>query len=198
MSEKGASTRRDILDLAVREARAVGLAGVTIGRLAEAASLSKSGLFAHFGSKEALQIAILDHAAEEFIENVVRPAIRAPRGAERLRALFERWLAWGLDGQRSGGCLFVAAAMELDDQPGPVRDRLVALQREWLGVLGGVVERGQAQGLFRGESVPDDVAHELHGVLLDAHHAARLLRDGSALPRARRLFEGLLARHLPS
>jgi len=196
MSQRGEQTRAEILDAAVREARLSGLEGVTIGRLAEATSLSKSGLFAHFGSKEALQIAILDHAGADFTARVIRPGLPAPRGAPRIRALFERWLAWGLAEEQAGGCLFVASAVELDDRPGPVRDRLVAQQSWWLDLLADVIRTGQREGLLRADAVADDVAHELYGVLLDAHHAVRLLRDPQAHPRAHRLFEALLARNL--
>src|SRR6476659_5072689 len=113
MGTKGEDTRHDILVRAAELARIVGLEGVTIGRLAEELRMSKSGLFAHFGSKEALQIAILEHTALAFVDEVMRPALARPRGEPRLRHAFEGWLAWGL-GSGPGGCLFVAAAAELD------------------------------------------------------------------------------------
>src|SRR3954470_4749744 len=119
---KGEATRQAILDHAAAQASRIGLRGLSIGQLAEELALSKSGLFAHFQSKEALQVQVLEHAAANFVDRVVRPALAAPRGIPRLRALFEGWLAWG-DSQASG-CIFVAAAAELDDQPGPARDRL--------------------------------------------------------------------------
>src|SRR5262245_46047208 len=119
MTARGDSTRIEILERATTLARSLGLRGVTIGHLAADLKLSKSGLFAHFGSREALEIAILDHAAERFVDDVIRPALAEPRGAPRLGAAFERWLAWS---ETSGGCLFVAAVTEYDDCPGPVRD----------------------------------------------------------------------------
>ncbi|HXI20661.1 MAG TPA: hypothetical protein VNH46_06230, partial [Gemmatimonadales bacterium] len=119
---KGLETRDTILHHATQLASKVGLCGLTIGTLAEDLALSKSGLFAHIGSKEQLQILVLERAAHDFIEAVVRPALREPRGEPRIRALFERWLAWDRDGLLPGGCVFVAAASELDDRPGPVRD----------------------------------------------------------------------------
>src|SRR5690349_10613587 len=138
---KGERTRDAILDGALRLASELGLEGLSIGRLAEELDLSKSGLFAHFGSKEDLQIRTLERAAARFGEVVVRPALEAPAGEPRVRALFERWLEWPRRVRQPGGCIFVAAAAELDDRPGPARDRLVALQREWLGTLAGAARR---------------------------------------------------------
>src|SRR4029078_854398 len=116
---KGELTRQAILERATALASRHGMEGVSIGHLAEELGLSKSGLFAHFGSKEVLQVEILRFAAERFVENVVRPALAQPRGAPRLRRIFERWIAWDRSHSVPGGCLFVAAASELDDRPGP-------------------------------------------------------------------------------
>src|SRR5678815_2922243 len=116
---KGEQTRQAILARAFELAKTVGLSGLSIGRLAEDTGLSKSGLFAHFGSKEALEIAVIEEAARQFVELVVTPALRQPRGEPRVRALFERWLLWG---ERPGGCFFVSAVAELDDRHGPPRD----------------------------------------------------------------------------
>src|SRR5688572_27760940 len=140
--EKGARTKSAILDRATGLASQVGLTGLTIGVLADELRLSKSGLFAHFRSKETLQIDVLNHAADRFREVVVRPALQEPRGAPRIRALFERWLAWGRDSALPGGCVFVAATAELDDRPGPVRERLVELQRDWVKTLAISFEKG--------------------------------------------------------
>ncbi len=189
---KGLDTRTSILDRAAELASQLGLSGLTIGSLADELELSKSGLFAHFGSKETLQIQVLEHAAAEFAEQVVLPALREPRGAPRLRAIFERWLDWARGGP-PGGCLFVAAAVELDDRPGPVRDRLVAFQRQWLDVIRRTVQLGIEAGRFRSEADPAQFAQDLYGVMLAYHHAARLLRDPAAAKRARRAFEALLA-----
>jgi AcrR family transcriptional regulator len=190
---KGVETRDAILSRATELASQVGLAGLTIGALADDLDLSKSGLFAHFGSKETLQIAVLEHAANGFVEAVVRPALREPRGEPRMRALFERWLAWDRDGVLPGGCVFVAAASELDDRPGAVRDRLVSLQAEWLGLLATSFRKGIEAGRFRADADPEQFAQDLHGVMLAFHHAARLMGDPKAEPRARRAFEALIA-----
>lgn len=190
---KGEDTRQAILDHAADLASQVGLTGLTIGGLAEEMRLSKSGLFAHFRSKEALQIQVLEHAAARFVDVVVRPALREPRGEARLRALFERWLAWDAAGTMSGGCLFAQAASELDDRPGAVRDRLVALQREWIGVIATSVRTGVAAGAFRPDADAEQFAQDVHGVMLAFHHAWRLLADPEADRRARRAFDVLLA-----
>jgi len=190
---KGDQTRSSILDQALRLASELGLEGATIGRLAAAADLSKSGLFAHFASKEDLQVRTLEHAAERFVEVVVRPALAAPRGEPRLRALFDGWLRWPHAVPQPGGCIFVAAAVELDDRPGPARDRLVRLQREWLDVIAGAVRLAVGEGHFRREVDPEQFAFETYGVMLGCHHATRLLRDPRAEARARRAFEALVA-----
>ncbi len=190
---KGEDTRDAILERAVQLASEVGLDGLTIGRLASALDLSKSGLFAHFASKEGLQLATLDRAAERFTEVVIRPALEAPRGEPRLRALVERWLAWPVEVPQPGGCIFVQAAVELDDRPGPARERLVALQREWLRVLATAVKIGVAEGHFRRDVDAEQVAFELYGIMLSTHHASRLLGDPRATTRARRAVERLFA-----
>ena len=189
---RGTETREAILDHAVRLASEVGLEGLTIGRLASALDLSKSGLFAHFGSKDELQVQVLDRAAARFADVVVRPALAAPRGEARLRALFERWLRWPREVPQPGGCIFVQAAAELDDRPGAARDCLVALERDWLAVIARVVRGAQAEGQLRPDLDPEQVAFELHAVMLACHHASRLLRDRNAVERARRALDRLI------
>ncbi len=197
MSNRGEQTREQILDHALDVARRAGLDGLTIGKLAEGLELSKSGLFAHFGSKESLQVAVLQHATDRFIAGVVRPGLQAPRGEERLRALFSGWLQWGLAQPEAGGCLFVAAAVELDGRDGPARDQLVATQRDWLELLANVVRAGQTDGKLRQDADPEQIAGELYGILLFAHHARMLLGDGHAAERATRSFEALVDRLRP-
>ena len=193
---KGELTRQAIVDEATRVASRVGLGGLTIGSLAADTGLSKSGLFAHFNSKESLQLQVLAHARSRFVDQVVRPALKAPRGEPRVRALFEHWLAWC--GDLSGGCVFVAAASELDDRPGPVRDQLVANQRDWLETVATVFRGGTSEGQFRADADPEQFAQDLYGVMLAYHHAKRLLRDPKAEERARRALERLLdAARLP-
>jgi AcrR family transcriptional regulator len=189
---KGELTRQAILEKATALASAVGLGGLTIGKLAEELDLSKSGLFAHFGSKETLQVAILEHAAERFVELVVKPGLRAPRGEPRLRALFEHWREWPNANPMPGGCVLVAAAVELDDRPGPARDLLVKQQRDWLDLLAVTVRGAVAEGHFRKDVDPDQFSHDLYSVMLGYHHALRLMRDPKAEKRAVRAFENLV------
>ena len=189
---KGEITRQVILDRATALASQVGLGGLTIGRLADELELSKSGLFAHFRSKEALQVQVLEHAAERFVEVVIKPALKAPRGEPRLRALFDRWRYWAEESPMPGGCVFVAAAIELDDQPGPARDLLVRQQRDWLDLIATTVRGGIGEGHFRKDADPDQLAHDLYAVMLGSHHARRLLRDPRAGERAARAFENLV------
>jgi AcrR family transcriptional regulator len=190
---KGERTREVILDGAWRLATQLGLEGLTLGRLADDLELSKSGLFAHFASKENLQVATLDRAAARFAELVIQPALALPAGERRLRALFDRWLEWPKRARQPGGCLFMAAAAELDDRPGPARDRLVDLQREWRATLARVVASAQRAGFLRPDRDPDQLAFELHAIGLACHETARLLRDPRALERAHAAFERLLA-----
>ena len=191
---KGARTRAAILDVAIRRASVVGLQGLTIGGLAVATGLSKSGLFLHFGSKEQLQIAVMEAAADRFTRVVLVPLRKAPLGIPRLRALFDAWLAWPRVAGMEGGCLFQTAAVEFDDRDGPVRDVIVAMQRGWIDRITRLAERARAAGHLHADSDPRQFAHELNGIVLGCYHAQRLLRDPAAERRARLSFEALLAR----
>lgn len=169
-----------ILDQAVTTARFTGLAGLTIGTLAERTGLSKSGLYAHFKSKEALQLATMNHNRERFIAEVVRPALSAPRGETRLRALVEHWMRWY---DHPGGCLFLAAATEFDDYPGPLRDRMVADEHDLLDSLRQVLGTLLAQGQLRPEADVDQLVQEIFGVLLGYNWMSRILGDPGAAAR---------------
>ena len=188
---KGDSTRETILRHAVSLASRVGLQGLSIGRLAQELELSKSGLFSHFHSKEALQLQVLEYGAARFVANVVKPALAAPRGIPRLESLFERWLAWSRSEPSSGGCFFVAMATELDDCPGASRDLLVRLQQGWMDLLAGLSSVAVREGQLRPETDPEQLAHEIYGVMLACHHASRLLDDPAAEARARRSLAAL-------
>ena len=190
---KGEITRQAILDRALALASEVGLEGLTIGRLADDLALSKSGLFAHFRSKEALQVQLLEDAAARFREAVIKPALAAPRGEPRLRELFERWAAWPRVVKQPGGCIFVTAAIELDDRPGPARDALVQMQRDLVDMIAGAVRIAVAEGHFRADTDAEQFAFELYGLMLSGHHASRLLRDPQAGVRMRRGFDRLVA-----
>jgi AcrR family transcriptional regulator len=195
---KGDETRARILRHAARVASRDGLDGLSIGELAAQLEMSKSGLFAHFGSKEDLQIEVLRAASADFAERVIAPSLKQPRGPARLRALFERWLAWAADPDVPGGCVFAGASFELDDRPGPVRDYLVEEEKRLLGVLSRSARLGVESELLRADLDCDLFAFQIHGLLLGFHHAHRLLRFRNAEAMARQSFEQLLAQALPA
>lgn len=190
---KGDATRQAILDHAVRAASKVGLEGLSIGGLAKELELSKSGLFAHFQSKDQLKAEIIERAATIFSETVVGPALAKPRGLPRIREMFSRWLGWT---ERAGlhGCIFVAAAVELDDQPGPAREALVRYQAAWIEALTRAAAIAVDEGHFSGKLEPAQFAHELYGVMLAYHHSHRLMRDPRARKRTLHAFESLIDR----
>lgn len=189
---KGAETRTAILDESLQLASRVGFTGLSLGQLAEHTGMSKSGLFAHFRSKEQLQLQTLAHARERFTDLVLRPTLAAPRGEPRVRELFERWLAWDTDAM-TGGCIFMAASAEYDDQPGPMRDALVRDQSDWLEFVAHVARTAVAEGHFREELDVDLFAFQLLSLMLGLHHVGRLLHDPRALERCRASVEQLLA-----
>lgn len=188
---KGDDTRRTILEHAVDLSSELGLEGLTIGTLAREAGMSKSGLYAHFGSKEELQCAVLDHAADQFVDVVVAPALKQPRGLPRLETLFERWLVWETD-MLSGGCPFIAASHEFDDRPGPVRDRLVGHQRDLLGAIVRAAQIGVEEGHLRADLDLEQFAYEMWATLLAYQSFSRLMQTADAAERARRAFANLI------
>src|SRR5688572_16431960 len=189
---KGEQTRETILLHALGLATQVGFEGLTIGRLADELKLSKSGLFAHFGSKENLQVKVLEVASRRFVDEVVRPALSAPRGIRRVRALFERWLAWEMSPSLPGGCPFNAAATELDDRPGPARDYVVRSQRDWLDTIANTARTAVQERDFQASLDCEQFAYELQSIMLGYAHASRLLKDPKARTRTERAFEALL------
>jgi AcrR family transcriptional regulator len=190
---KGASTRDAVLGHALALASEVGLEGVTIGTLADRAKMSKSGLFAHFESKEALQIAVLDEAVRRFVDTVIAPALRKKRGEPRVRALLENWGLWANADFMPGGCVFVASIAEFDDRPGPVRDRLAASQRDWLETLATATRIAIEERHFRAELDPAQFAQEILALAYGHHLISRLLRDPNAQTRLRTSIKRLLA-----
>ena len=188
---KGDLTRQTILEHATLLASRVGIEGLTIGSLAEELDLSKSGLFAHFRSKEALQLQVVQFTIHRFIDVAVKPALRAARGEPRVRALFQHWLAWPGNAGLAG-CPFVGLSTELDDRPGPMRDLVVRAQKDWLDMIANCFRTGITEGHFRSDADPEQFAFDLYGIMLAHHHAARLLHDPKADQRARTAFESLL------
>jgi len=189
---KGEDTRRRILERAVLLASRVGLEGLSIGELASDLGLSKSGLFAHFGSKEDLQVAVLEAAVQRFESAVWKPAQRAARGEARVRALIEAWLSWVADPGSPGGCIFLAAATELDDREGKARDYLVGSQRQLIELLTRIARGAIEEGDFRKDLDCEGFAYECLALILAFNHYRRLMRDRKAESRARAAFERLL------
>jgi len=187
---KGDETRQAILARAFELANVIGVSGLTIGRLAEATGLSKSGLFAHFGSKEALEVAVVEEASRQFIQDVMVPALAKARGEPRVRALFEHWLAWG---HREGGCFFVGATAELDDRPGAPRDALARSLKDWIDALATAAQIAITEGHFRSDLDARQFAFELYGIMLATHTFGRFLRDRASTSRAHETFERMLA-----
>lgn len=191
---KGEQTRETILLHALGLATKVGFEGLTIGRLADDLKLSKSGLFAHFGSKENLQVKVLELASRRFVDEVIRPALGAPRGVRRVRALFERWLAWETSPSLPGGCPFNAAATELDDRPGPARDYVVKGQHDWLDTLANTARTAVQERQFAEDLDCEQFAYEMQSIMLGYSHASRLMKDPRARARTEQAFEALLER----
>ena len=189
---KGNDTRSRIVETALRAASVEGIGGITLGKVAADVGMSKSGLFAHFDSKETLQVDILATAAKKFGTVVVAPALKAPRGEPRLRALFERWLEWEQHESLPGGCVFMHASAELDDHPGPARDALVRHQRQWLEMLAKAVRLTIEAGHFRSGLDPDLFAFQMYGIVMSYYHAARLFRNPGAKAMAERSFDALV------
>jgi AcrR family transcriptional regulator len=185
----GERTRNSILEAAVDLASLQGLEGLTIGILADELQMSKSGLFAHFGSKEELQLATVEAASERFIREVWTPAMKSERGLARLRALCDAWLSYAQRQVFPGGCFFASASAEFDGRPGLVRDRIATLMEDWLDALAGAVERAQATGEVDPHADPSQIAFELHSLMSGANWAFQLYRDPKAFRRARAAIE---------
>ena len=192
---KGEQTRAAILDEALKIASKLGLEGLTIGSLADATGMSKSGLFAHFGSREDLQLAVLEHAAQLYGNKVFLPVLKIERGLPRLRALFRRWLEWTLESGLPGGCIMISAANEYDDRPGPIRDAVIANQNRGRAISEKAVRLAIEEGHLRSDTDPEQIAFELLAIVLASHNYRRLLGDREARKRALTAFDELVARH---
>lgn len=191
-AEQGQETRREILRAAVDLASVVGLDGLTIGRLAEEVGMSKGGVYAHFDSKADLQVAAVDAAVDRFRGAVVEPASSSAPGLERAWALVHGWLDSVEDELFPGGCFFYHTVAELDDRPGPARDRLAEVMERWLGMLEEQLEVARTTGQLP-DVDPEEVVFRIHGYVLRATWAARLYGDEAAFERARDAVEQALA-----
>ena len=193
-----ARSRTTILREAARLATVEGIEGLSIARLAAAVGLSKSGLFAHFRSKEELQLATLETADQIFRVEVIDPALRAPPGIARLRAFCDEFLAHLERGVFPGGCFFASVAAEIDTHPGPVRDRALALVAEWFAALATAALEAQVEGRIESDEDPAQIAFELDAHLLLANAHFVVSGDPRTLDRARRAIERLLKTISPS
>ena len=192
---KGAATRETIIDRAYGIACSAGLEGLSIGPLAQAVGMSKSGVFAHFGSREDLQLAVLDAAGQRFVSTVLYPALKAPRGIPRLRAIAEGWFEWAR--QSEGGCVLLSAASEFDDRPGPLRDRIVKNELLWREQICRAVQIGVDVGDLAADTEPEQMAFELYSLALTVHHDAGLFGFDVAVSRGRRALERLFRSYTP-
>lgn len=190
--QKGQQTRAAILEAALGLASHMGLEGLSIGALADVTKMSKSGVFAHFGSREELQIAVVTEYHAKFEEEVFFPAIREPRGLPRLRALFGRWVR-RVSVEIDSGCIYISGAVEFDDRPGPVRDALVTMVKAWHAALEKAIVLAKQAGHLKPEADVDQMLFELHGLILSLHHDARFLRRPGALARASQGFERIVS-----
>jgi AcrR family transcriptional regulator len=191
---KGRQTRAAILEAALVLASQKGLEGLSIGALADTTQMSKSGVFAHFGSREELQISVVREYHRRFEEEVFTPALEQARGLPRLEALFARWVK-RVSVEIDSGCLYISGAVEFDDRPGAVRDALVTMVSAWHSALIRAIVQAVAQGHLRADTDPEQMLFEVHGLILALHHDARFLHKTRAVIHALRAFEGVVARY---
>ena len=193
--QKGLQTRATILEAALGLASNKGLEGLSIGLLAEVTGMSKSGVFAHFGSREELQISVIRDYHVKFEEEVFLPSIREARGLPRLRTMFERWVR-RVSFEIDSGCIYISGAVEFDDRPGPVRDALATMVQTWQDALKRSIQLAIDEGHLAPDTSPEQVMFEIHGLILALHHDARFLRNPGSVERARQGFERVLAHSL--
>ncbi len=192
MMKKGEMTKAAILDAALALAATDGLDGITIGLLAERLGMSKSGVFAHFGSREDLQMTVLKTYEERFAAATLKPALAQPRGLARLRNIVDNWLVHSaLEAQT--GCIWISGASEFDDKPGPIRDLLVAMVKQWQLELTRAISQACEQGELRSDLDAEQMVFEIYGLILVLHHDARLLKSANSMGRARDSMERLFA-----
>ena len=188
---KGQQTKAAIVDAALGLATQIGLEGLSIGALAEVTGMSKSGVFAHFGSREELQISVVREYHARFEEEVFYPAMHEPRGLPRLRALFRNWTT-RTSAEIDSGCLYIGGAVEFDDRTGPVRDALMGSVKAWLAAVHRAVVQAKEEGHLRADTDEHQLSFEIHGLILALHYEARFLRTPGSIERAMTGFENLL------
>jgi AcrR family transcriptional regulator len=197
MAKKQANTSEKLLEFGVRLMSQEGLSGVTLGRLAQHAGISKSGVFAHFSSKADVEIALLDHVAKFSAPRVLDPTFREPPGLPRVHAIVRNWFGWAGRAGLPGGCPIAAAMFELDDVESPVRDKVVEMEEQWRGVLETIVSEAVQLGELRADLDVEQFVWELSGIYLSHHVSSRFNRHPKADERAQVAVNALLARALP-
>ena len=190
---RASKTRQEILRTSMDIASAEGLEGLSIGRLASELNMSKTGIFAHFGSKEQLQLATVDAAKQVFLEQVVQPSLTHPRGIPRLRAMLENWIGYVERIVFRGGCFFAAASAEFDSRPGPVRDEIASLTKAWLIALQDEIAFARSSKELKTHCDPVQVAFELHAYVQEANWTFKLFNDKSAFSHARQAIAGCIS-----
>jgi AcrR family transcriptional regulator len=188
---KGELTRAAILDMALDIASRDGLEGLTIGLLADKMNMSKSGVFAHFGSREDLQIEVIKLYHHHFEQEVFYPCMKEPRGLTRLQAMFARWVK-RVSMEIASGCIYISGAVEYDDRPGAIREQLAGMVRAWQKALRRCAEQTIAMGHLRSDTDPDQLVFEMYGLILALHHDARFLNMVGSVNRAEAGFERLI------
>ena len=191
---KGRQTKAAIVDAALGLATHIGLEGLSIGALAELMHMSKSGVFAHFGSREELQISVIREYHARFEEEVFFPVLRQPRGLPRLRVMFHNWMM-RTSVEIDSGCIYISGAVEFDDRPGPVRDALADSVRTWLAAIFRAVVQAREAGHLDAKADAHQIAFEIHGLILALHYEARFLKTPGAIERAETGFSNILARY---
>jgi AcrR family transcriptional regulator len=191
---KGQQTKSAIVDAALGLATQIGLEGLSIGALAEVMRMSKSGVFAHFGSREELQISVIREYHARFEEEVFYPALEKPKGLPRLKALFQNWMN-RTSVELDSGCLYISGAVEFDDRPGPVRDALVSSVQSWLAAMHRAVVQAKQAGHLAPDADEHQITFEIHGLILALHYEARFLKTPSSVHRANTGFASILTRY---
>ena len=192
--QKGQQTKMAIVEAALNLATQIGLEGLSIGALAEATHMSKSGVFAHFGSREELQISVIHQYFAQFEQAVFYAAMEQPRGLPRVKALFANWMKLVAE-EIQAGCIFISGAVEFDDRPGPVRDALAASVQTWLAAMNRSIVLAKACGHLRADVDEEQMAFEIHGLILALHYEARFLHKPGSIARANKGFDNILARY---
>lgn len=195
--QKGLQTKAAIVDAALGLATQIGLEGLSIGALAEVMQMSKSGVFAHFGSREELQISVIREYHTRFEDEVFYPAMAQPRGLPRLRALFANWMK-RTSVEIDSGCIYISGAVEFHDRTGPVRDALAGSVNTWLAAMRRAIDIAVAEGHLAPGTDAAQVAFEVHALILALHYEARFLHSPESIDRAVRAFESILARQQPA